>query len=74
VHAWLEDEERGPGAPGALRGPGEVKPDGSVAIQAEGLTRRFGDFVAIDQVSLRDAMTGRGFAAARVHHDLFDRR
>ena len=35
--------------------PPRLSRDGDVAIEAEGLTRRFGDFTAVDQVSFRIA-------------------
>jgi ribosome-dependent ATPase len=53
--ALLPDDQRGDGQ--ALVIPPRTEVAGPPAIEAEGLTRRFGDFVAVDQVSFR---IGRG--------------
>ncbi|WP_395664340.1 ribosome-associated ATPase/putative transporter RbbA [Methylocella sp.] len=52
--ALLPDDKRAQHQPVVLR-PRVADPDASPAIVAEGLTRRFGDFVAVDHVSFRIA-------------------
>ena len=54
----LLPEEKRAAAPRGRRAAAHAKPDDETpAIQAEGLTRRFGDFIAVDHVSFR---IGRG--------------
>ncbi len=54
--ALLPEEKRAQHKPVIVR-PREEPEDATPAIEAEGLTRRFGDFVAVDHVSFR---IGRG--------------
>ena len=54
--ALLPDEKRRDYQPVVIP-PRDADADGEVAIEAQGLTKRFGDFVAVDHVSFR---IGRG--------------
>lgn len=51
--AYVALRHRGEAAPPPLQIPPRVSHDGAPAIVAEGLTRRFGDFVAVDHASFR---------------------
>ncbi len=51
--AYVALRHRGAAAPPPLEIPPRVAHDGAPAIVAEGLTRRFGDFVAVDHASFR---------------------
>jgi ribosome-dependent ATPase len=51
--AYVALRHRGEAAPPPLQIPPRVHHDGAPAIVAEGLTRRFGDFVAVDHASFR---------------------
>ena len=49
--ALLPEEDRGEDS--AVVIPPRIRDDSEIAIEAEGLTQRFGDFVAVDNVSFR---------------------
>src|SRR6266516_3922559 len=53
IRDWVTRFAQAKGGGGDAESPGEprVVPEG--AVEAEGLTRRFGDFVAVDDVNLR---------------------